>query len=158
MYVCPNCGRTIETLPKIKEIHDELDGNPWEWVSDCCCKCGGYFEEAYQCQVCDDYYCEDEINDGVCFACLERNLKPDSILNFIDKEPTFPERVNIKSIFLSVFTDSEINQILLNELKKSIVDLRMLPNSLENAIKTVFIDEWANFLKTNLKKQESAKK
>jgi hypothetical protein len=145
MYVCLDCGKLYDEQPTIQERHGELDGNWYETLPDTCI-CGGNIEEAVQCKVCDDWYSEDDLVEGVCGYCLHRNLQACTVEEFIDTFEIEKCTFEINAALEHVFTSDEVNEILMREFKECLHKKRKLPSRLENAMNTYLQDTWAEFL------------
>lgn len=144
MFICTDCGRLYDEMPIHTEHHDDYYSEPVN--SDC--YCGGMVEEAKRCKVCGEYVTEDDIVEGVCEACLHLEMKAETVEAFIDSY-RFTERTyfQLNPIIEHVFSDDEVNEILLREIKNTLNIKRMMPSRLENAMKNDLQEDWAAFLK-----------
>lgn len=143
MFICTDCGRLYDEMPVHTEHHDDYYS---ELVnSDCCC--GGMIDEAKRCKVCGEYVTEDDIVEGVCEDCLHLEMKAKSVESFIDSY-RIAERTyfNLNPIIEHVFTDDEVNEILLREIKNILNHKLMMPSRLEYAMKHDLQEDWAAFL------------
>ena len=73
MFICSNCGCVFseDEVLTIEERHPYGDGYASEYFS-CCPSCkDNSFDEAVQCEFCDEYHPESEMHDGVCDHCYE---------------------------------------------------------------------------------------
>jgi hypothetical protein len=62
MFKCTECGYLFDEPDTWKEPHGEILGG-------CPC-CAGHFDEACQCELCGDWFTEDELTMGVCDECI----------------------------------------------------------------------------------------
>ena len=138
MFICTDCRRLYDNQPVFIE-----DGKSYPDR----CYCSGIIEEAKRCRVCGEYTTEDDIVDGVCEGCLHIEMKADTVERFIDHY-TFTERTHfqLNPVIEHVFTDDEVNEILLREIKASLRLKNMMPTRLENAMKSDLQEDWAAFL------------
>jgi hypothetical protein len=76
MYKCSNCGEIFEEPNAIKE--------DWGETFYVCPHCNGDYEEAKQCQECDEWNTEDEIYDGWCEKCLRETINYDTFFEYCE--------------------------------------------------------------------------
>ena len=67
-YKCDHCVREFEEPDIITETHGMTDGS-CEKIG-VCPYCKGYFEEMHKCEICGEWYTEDELTSGVCDECI----------------------------------------------------------------------------------------
>lgn len=79
MYKCNNCGKLVEELEEIKGDYN----NP-SYVEDCC-DCSGYYEEAYKCKECGEWFTKEELNGGICNDCLDNLIEIDIVVEYVKK-------------------------------------------------------------------------
>ena len=119
MFKC--CGELFEFEDLKKEFNSYGLGDGSGETFLVCPFCKGTPDEAHLCKDCGEWFTMDELTGGLCDECLEK-LKNQYRFN-IDKcvelcgEET--ESVNLSSFVLSMFSESQIEEILLNELRKS---------------------------------------
>ena len=117
MLRCLECGHIFEEGERHewKETRGEYWGQPaYETVVGCPI-CGGAYEETKPCVVCKSEQLDDDLYGGICKSCLaeyENDLETCLKLGAIDKE-----EIEINSLLVTMFTQSEIEEILIRELK-----------------------------------------
>lgn len=75
MYICPNCGDLKDELERV--VEERIDGYPRYGVNDECDCCSGYYDEAYKCGKCGEYYSKEALYGApdvspcvdLCVAC-----------------------------------------------------------------------------------------
>lgn len=117
MLICENCGKTIleSELKTHAETHilETSIGYTFDvehFEEDC--ECGGAFVDAEICPVCREYKVKDLCK--VCDSCLEEEETVENALLMGDE---YKEEVKINSFLASVFTEKEIEEILMREFK-----------------------------------------
>ena len=118
MIICAGCGHVFGEPSYYTEVHGEEMA--------CCPRCGGNeIGEAVQCDVCGEYYCESEMEYGVCDYCInEKRNDPEFCYNLSIGENT---NVEINSFLASVLDKGDINQILWEYVKKNMPNLDCSP-------------------------------
>ena len=120
MFKCYDCGATFDEPKTYREQMGEHFGVPAYDTFACCPHCNGSFDEAVQCEKCEEYFFADELNDGICDECLE--------------EAKNEYRYNVKVCY-DVLKDEtmqiEINPVLAMLLKKSEIEDELLKMLLE---------------------------
>lgn len=76
-FYCNECGGVMDAVEALcfrREIHNELDERPTEWIGERrCLYCGSYdLEEAVYCDDCGELFPDTLLNDGFCPDCYER--------------------------------------------------------------------------------------
>ena len=150
MYICAECGKTFENLARWKEPHgEELCGCPY---------CGGGVEEAEKCEICGEYHLEEDLTNGVCEDCIEKEIDYDTVLGYLKS------RNLLCDFFLSYYWGcaerikdteeydaNEINGILENVFKeKSESEKKFGGNHFLKLIKEYIysdIYDWAEYLR-----------
>lgn len=108
-YKCYDCDRTFNEPKFMTEAHGE--------VFACCPHCNGSFDEAKKCQICGEYFLEDELNGGcVCDDCVEE-YKRDLKTCYKIAETTEKEKIKINALLVSAFDIAEIEEILYQQLE-----------------------------------------
>ena len=92
MYKCSNCGEIFEEPNAIKE--------DWGEMFYVCPYCNGDYEEAHQCQECDEWHTEDELYDGWCEKCLRETINYDTFFEYCE--------ANKDEQYLDIFVMSEL--------------------------------------------------
>ena len=113
MLICENCGAVFEYPATIRE-------RDTGYIEESCPECGcRYIMKAAFCQVCRDYVPEDECfgygSNTVCMDCLQERSGDLDILYAATKDEC--EEFELPVLFRTFFTDDEINEILMRELK-----------------------------------------
>lgn len=114
-YQCHECDGFFDEPDIIKETHGFTDGS-YEEVA-MCPYCRGYFEPVYRCKICNELFTDDEINNGVCDGCLYEPAEDIGRMLTISEEFE-PEKIGINRLVAWVFTEEQINTMLINKLKE----------------------------------------
>ena len=121
-FKCLNCGCCFDDEEKCRftEYVGECHGEKLFRNFDGCPVCGGEFDLARECEFCGCIEFEENLEDDVCKNCIEDllfsckyNVK--KCYN-IAEESGEKETVKLNSFVAFMFTESEINEILLKEL------------------------------------------
>ena len=117
MYKCDWCGKVVEELPCEKEFI-EIDGILYQngFSANDECKCGGTFYEATECPICGEWFIEKDFD--CCDKCFEESLNKETIVGLGYNQ------FDINDFFRSVFSDTEINELLEREFDKIDEDLK----------------------------------
>ena len=111
MFKCWDCEATFDEPKNTSELLGEYHGQPAYQTYACCPECGGSFTEAEQCEICGEWFFEDELDDEICEMCIE------------EKKDEY--RYNVKACY-DVLKDEtieiEINPVLAMLLKKSEIE------------------------------------
>lgn len=85
MYICRQYNHIFEAgeAKKIKENHGECFGFPAQEDFSVCPLCEGEYEEAVKCSICEEYHLEEDLTNGICDDCLEREVDYDKMLKFL---------------------------------------------------------------------------
>lgn len=124
MLKCLECGEFFERNDAVysSSYVGEHFGTPVSQRVLCCPTCGSDdLIPAKSCKICGEYFGEDDIEDGVCSDCLNDALKEyrDDFDKCLDLCKDEKENIEINPIFAHFFTESQINEILLRELKEA---------------------------------------
>lgn len=82
MYKCLNCGEVFEEPASVRETHGFTDGFAETFYM--CPYCSGDYEEAKQCQECDEWHTENELYDGWCEKCLRETINYDTFFEYCE--------------------------------------------------------------------------
>lgn len=107
MYECDRCNHRFNVFDIVTEPHGEKVA--------CCPFCHGSFEEIKQCKICGDWYAEDDMTSDVCDECIyshENDIELCYKFGEVAKEA-----VSINGFIASVFTEEQIAEILMKELR-----------------------------------------
>ena len=119
MLKCLDCGHIFEKgeEDRWEEPRGEFWGQPvTETVTGCPC-CGGVYEETQPCSVCHSEQLKNDLYGGICKECLskyENDLDICLKLGEVSKED-----IEINSLLVTMFTQAEIEEILIRELKEA---------------------------------------
>lgn len=113
-YQCHECDRQFEEPDIITETHGMTDGS-CEKIG-VCPYCKGYFEEMHKCEICGEWYTEDELTSGVCDECIYEHSTDIELCHKLGEEAE--ETIKINGFIASVFTEEQINEILWNRIKE----------------------------------------
>lgn len=119
MYICNNCGHTMETLPWARIYGDNLlEGYMDERDESCpCCKRGDMIE-AVECKVCGEYFDNSSLY-GVCKDCLAEHQTVGDALKFGDSDKI---DIPINNFIASVLDFEKINSILEKYVEEHFTD------------------------------------
>lgn len=113
MLICESCGAVFE-YPATKMERDT--GCVEERCPECGCR---YIMKAMKCQVCEDFVPEDDAfgfgSTVVCEDCLHERRNDLDLLYRATKDEC--EDFDLPVLFRTFFTDDEIKEILMRELK-----------------------------------------
>lgn len=115
MYECHRCGKHFEEPDWVVERYG-LDSPPYDKVA-VCPYCHGYFEEMYQCQICGEWFTDDELTMAVCDECIYKHESDHELCYKLGNEESAKESITINGFVASVFTEEQINEILMRELR-----------------------------------------
>ena len=108
-YICERCGHVLEGRETQLSYDDTL----------VCRLCGGNAVNAYRCEVCEELVPEDDVEGcehKVCRSCIEKKRYD---LGFCTKVgETEGSECCLNSFLASFFTESEINDLMMEALKE----------------------------------------
>lgn len=144
MYICDNCGCTCDDddLPIYEEDYGFETGIGFKSMKQTFvdnCSCGGNFVEAQECEMCGEYFAEDDLEGGVCKECLEQNATFDNAIELGDENK---DTVEINGFYASAFTLSEIEEILKRELVEA---KKLAPDKINTDAKNYCLDDKSYF-------------
>ena len=120
---CDSCGHVFEEgeLDRSREYRGECHGEPsYEEVIGCPCCGSTSIHDAVRCCCCGSYVNESDIVYGVCENCIDDEIsKRRYDYRWCAKEAQKDDMldcVKVNGLLTSIFTDEEINKILLKEL------------------------------------------
>ena len=115
MYICEDCG-TVFSETDFFVSRDYFWGSPFDSRSECCPHCSSEdYGEAKECEVCGEYYGEEDLISGVCEECIDKCRHDIDTCAEIGEESK--EDVKINSFLLHFFDPKEIEEVLLDKLK-----------------------------------------
>ncbi len=112
MYECEHCGLHFEEYDTIEETHG-LDCGPYEVIA-VCPHCHSSFEELEQCEICGEWYTQDEVISGVCDSCVYSRSEDIDLCYKLGGEDDALESVKLNGFVASIFSPEQINHILMN--------------------------------------------
>lgn len=143
MLKCLRCNHLFEVGEEeiIKEPHGFTDGTGE--LFKVCPVCGGDFEETKACAICGAEHFEDDLTGGVCAECLTGVSLDDCLLiNGNEREP-----ININSVLVTLFSRSEIEEILMREIREAMKFKKISLDNFINIDKSWFAEELAKVRK-----------
>lgn len=120
-YKCLECGHIFEDGEQAEWEEDHgFETPPYEKMSGCPI-CKGDYEETSCCSICKGEFLQYELTDGVCEDCVEE-LKDEYRYNpqkcyELSKDET--EKVEINYFLSCMFTEKQIEEILLLNIRKA---------------------------------------
>lgn len=135
MFKCTECGEVFCEPDSWAESHGEILGG--------CPNCGGHFEEAYKCEICGEWYTEDELCEGVCDECVNDYSAYEDCKGAFDGETT---EVNIDLLAAALLDEATINDIL-----RKYIEERMPTANVVDALdeKELFCEKIKDFIGGN---------
>jgi len=122
-YKCLDCGHIFECGEEAKweESRGEYWGSSCSEQMSGCPICKGSYEETTRCAACGSEHLEDELNGGVCNDCIDtyrRDFRACYELSVGDNM-----EIKINALLGTLFTPSEIEQILKEHIEKNCKDI-----------------------------------
>lgn len=157
MYICVECGRIMEDYSSWTEPHGEdMCG---------CSRCGGEVEEAQECAICGEYHLEDDLTNGICKSCYEKQFDYEIALKYLI------EKRLLRNFFLvwywqvaSDTTDDEseeLDNMLISIFKAKVQeDKQTFRTAFYSQLKEYILDDiydWTDFLEKEVSVNESGK-
>lgn len=131
MNKCTHCGyvfsdedRQIET-----ETHG-LDAGPYESYS-VCPMCGHDYEPAAQCDLCGEFFLDEEMHNGVCDKCITESINYETFLGFLKSTDGELERFCF-DYFYGIEPPEETNETLRGDLLEKLEQEAFIPNKILN--------------------------
>lgn len=117
MFKCVECSHLFEVGEEktYTEYMGECHGASAYETFKVCPVCGGDYEETKSCAICGAEHFEDDLQGGVCADCLT-DVTLDDCLAVNGDEKT---EININSVLAYAFTESQIEEILMRELRQA---------------------------------------
>lgn len=123
MYKCLECGHVFdeEDVAEWEESRGEYWGSPCYEKMSGCPVCHGEYEEAKICLICGRLCNDSEINYGICDDCIDSyTFKFEKCYELSIGEY---EEVKINSLVASILDNGDINQILVEYIRKNLPDI-----------------------------------
>ena len=114
-FQCHECDRRFEEPDFVTERHG-LESPPYEKMA-VCPYCKSYFEMMYQCKICGEWFADEELTSGVCDDCIYQHDTDYELCYKLGNEETAQEKISINGFVASVFTEEQISEILMRELR-----------------------------------------
>lgn len=140
MFICDHCH---EEFDEPKFVHGD------EGTGDVCPNCGSSdFQEAKQCEICGDYFQEDDVygwDHKVCRHCIEEHKYDLNLLLTATKDEKAD--IEIPMLVRYILDDDDIERILLQELERRVKRAtdKFLPDAF-SFDPTDFIDEYKYYI------------
>ena len=85
MYICTKCNHIFEEgeAKIIRENQGECFGYSAVESYTVCPICEGEYEEAVRCSICEEYHLEEDLTNGICDSCLDKEVNYDDVLKFL---------------------------------------------------------------------------
>lgn len=123
MYKCIECGHVFdeEDVAEWEEARGEYWGTPCSEKMSGCPVCHGAYEKVSRCEICGKPCIEDELNYGICDDCIDSyKFNFDKCYELSIGES---ETVEINALIASILDPSDINQILVEYIRKNLPDI-----------------------------------
>lgn len=116
-YICDDCGSVLDEddLRTERSYVSDYMGGCYEDYS--VCHCGGSVSEASTCDICGEYFHDDDLYSGVCEDCLKDEMTVD---NAIKAGADAKLEVEINGFLASCFTPEQIEELLIKALEEKI--------------------------------------
>lgn len=147
MYICTQCNHIFEEgeAKTIKQNQGECFGFPAYEDFSVCPMCEGEYEKAVKCSICEEYHLEEDLTNGICDDCLDKEVNYDDVLEFLKQTDDLKYFV-FEFFFTSAHFGDDVEKAINDELvlwfKRKIFD-----EKLNN--KTEFLDILKKYTKTD---------
>lgn len=123
MFICEDCGSVMneDGIVHRKSWLSDYRGGTYEEYE--CCPCGGDVYEAEQCKLCGEYFDKGDLYNGICDDCLKEEMTVENAIKCGDEVDARKE-ISVNGFLASVFSQEEIEKLLLEELDARIVASR----------------------------------
>lgn len=121
--ICLDCGTVFDAyeVERVQEYRGEYWCRPAYEEELVCPHCkSSDIDDAEECEICDSWCSTEELygNGGICTACLETYSTDKECFEACERNKD-TESVELNSYLAYMFSESEIEDILLDELAKS---------------------------------------
>ena len=121
--ICLDCGTVFDAdeVERVQDYRGECWGSPAYEEELICPHCkSSVIEDAEECEICGSWCSAEELydNGGICTACLETYSTDKECFEACERNKD-TESVELNSYLAYMFSESEIEDILLDELAKS---------------------------------------
>ena len=147
MYICTQCNHIFEEGEEkiIRENHGEYFGFPAYEEYSICPVCGGQYDEAVDCSICGECHLEEDLTNGICDECLDKEVDYDKVLEFLQQTDDLKYFV-FEFFFSTAHFGDDVEKAINKELawwfKRKVFDEKL--NS-----KTEFLDILKKYTKTD---------
>lgn len=127
MVICEDCDATLDEneLVTTRNYVSDYMGGCYEYSTGC--SCGGPVANAGQCEICGEYFKEDEVHVRICDECLKEEMTIDNAIE-CGKDDSARTEVSINGFLASCFSQEEIDSLLIKALEDKINDLDVAAN------------------------------
>ena len=121
--ICLDCGTVFgaDEVQRVQDYRGECWGRPAYEEELICPHCkSSDIEDAEECEICGSWCSTEELyeNGGICIACLETYITDKECFEACERNKE-TESVELNSYLAYMFSESEIEDILLDELTRS---------------------------------------
>lgn len=147
MYICTKCNHIFEEgeAKTIRQNQGECFGFPAYEDFSVCPMCEGEYEKAVKCSICEEYHLEEDLTNGICDDCLDKEVNYDDVLEFLKQTDDLKHFV-FEFFFTSAHFGDDVEKAINDELvlwfKRKVFD-----EKLNN--KTEFLDILKKYTKTD---------
>lgn len=119
MVIREDCGAVLDEdeLVTTRSYVSDYMGGCYENITGC--SCGGSVTDAERCDICGEYYREDELHDGICKDCLKEEMTVDNAIE-CGKDGSARVEVSINGFLASCFSQEQIDELLIKALEEKI--------------------------------------
>lgn len=135
MVICEKCGAIIREDDLIHRKYKLSDYRGGIYENDCRCSCGGDVNEAKQCKACGEYFNADDMHGEYCEDCLTSEMTVDNAIK-CGAEVDARREVSLNGFLASLFSEEEIDALLLREME------RRMAKSRRNTMTAINRAEW----------------
>lgn len=107
-FKCNDCGHLFESGEEktwVESYGEQMSGCPM---------CGGGYEETVQCSICGSEHLAEELDGGVCEACIDEYRHDIGMCRKIGEKSK--ESVEINSFFASMYSAEEIEELIWRDM------------------------------------------
>lgn len=136
-FKCNECGHLFESGEEKKWVEsygEHMSGCPM---------CGGGYEETVQCSICGSEHLAEELDGGVCEACIDEYRYDVGVCRKIGEKSK--ENVEINSFFASMYYAEEIEELIWRDM--------MNTQKIKSVDCTPFIEADSTWFAENLAKE-----
>lgn len=115
MFKCYECGATFSEPESYQERVGEYFGTP-AYVDRCCCPNCRHdeYEEVHQCEICGEWFFDEELDDGICEDCIDEGKEKyhDNVKACLEILKDEKKKIEINPVLAMLLKPSVIEQIL----------------------------------------------